>query len=334
MADLGAEDNETGPFLIRRLEANAGYRPTYYVRWKNLRADNGRLGLFNTPLHKTVVIDDFEARLYRYSDKAAGRSLPECVPAGPARRSVASGPHVVARPARRPPGRRLGSPGAETAAAGSPAQTLLDLGQKMKSEFESTGALTSLSVDVSNTTNVTIRNMAYSFFENDRLDLGVRCGKAIIAEAAAEVVLRGGVAITACGDSRLVSGCVHWNLETNEFVVPGAYVLSRGGASVRGRGLRCTQRLDAIPTGVASDGGKEPVRGLWSASEGEKSTLTEHLSQTWRYDGMSGHNLARDVKPDRGEDHTAPPPERPEVRRVRRDSLPQLLTLLCGEKNG
>jgi hypothetical protein len=117
MAGLGAEDNETGPFLIRRLEANAGYRPDFYVRWKNLRADNGRLGLFNTPLHKTVVIDDLEARLYRYSEKAGAKSPDTGVPGDPVPGSVASTIHAVARPSRRLPDRRPDAPGTETTAA-------------------------------------------------------------------------------------------------------------------------------------------------------------------------------------------------------------------------
>jgi hypothetical protein len=58
--------NETGPFAIGRADPSAGYKPAFRIAWRNLRAENGRLGVFRTPVYKTVIVDDLDIRLYSY----------------------------------------------------------------------------------------------------------------------------------------------------------------------------------------------------------------------------------------------------------------------------
>jgi len=52
---------------MRRWDAANGCRPVVNVNWRNLRAENGRLGIFKTPLHKTITIEHLAIDFYRYS---------------------------------------------------------------------------------------------------------------------------------------------------------------------------------------------------------------------------------------------------------------------------
>jgi len=61
----GDPQRQTGHFFVRRLDDH--HRPAFYLGWRNLSAENGRLGIFKTPLHKTLVIEDLEIRLHHYS---------------------------------------------------------------------------------------------------------------------------------------------------------------------------------------------------------------------------------------------------------------------------
>lgn len=57
----------TGVCHMRRWDAANGCRPVINVGWRNLRAENGRLGIFKTPLQKTITIEHLAIDFYRYS---------------------------------------------------------------------------------------------------------------------------------------------------------------------------------------------------------------------------------------------------------------------------
>ncbi len=77
----GDPQKQTGHFFVRRLDGH--YRPAFYLGWRNLSAENGRLGIFKTPLHKTLAIEDLEIRLHHYSrldtDRGDQASLTQAV---------------------------------------------------------------------------------------------------------------------------------------------------------------------------------------------------------------------------------------------------------------
>jgi hypothetical protein len=65
--------NETGAFSARRLDPAAGHRPVFCVSWKNMRAENGQVGVFRTALSRTITIDGLQIKSYRYSRAAEDR---------------------------------------------------------------------------------------------------------------------------------------------------------------------------------------------------------------------------------------------------------------------
>lgn len=150
--------------------------------------------------------------------------------------------------------------------------------------------------DVSNTTKVVIRNLNYSLFADGDLDLGVRCANATVTSPVSEVVLRGCVIITAGDGSRLMSNCVQWDMEANQFTVPGTFVLSREGSLTRGRGLRCDRHLEPLRANKVRVEEPMPVYRFYSVASGshfytiserERRRLTERHSDRWAYEGIT-----------------------------------------------
>ncbi|MEN6425144.1 MAG: hypothetical protein ABFE13_07265 [Phycisphaerales bacterium] len=77
----------TGACHIRRWDARNGYRPIFCVGWRNMRAENGQLGIFKTPLHKTITVERLAMKCYRYSHAENGEDV-WTLPAGMADRAV------------------------------------------------------------------------------------------------------------------------------------------------------------------------------------------------------------------------------------------------------
>jgi hypothetical protein len=200
LGDDGAKpalpENETGAFSARRLDPLAGYRPTFRVSWRNLRSEDGRVGILSTPLCKTVTVEGLQVQSYQYSRADEARQD-------------------------------------NTASI----QSLYDIGRQLKEEAGGM-RLESPLLDIRRAAKVVIRDLDYSAFRDDQLELGVQCRYATGAPASSQIVLRGGVRIQANGGA-LVAGCVQWDVDTNQIAVPGTYVLTRDGVSVRGRGFHC-----------------------------------------------------------------------------------------------
>ncbi len=67
ITDLSASDNESGAFSFWRFGDREGRQTGFRISGRNLRLDNGRHGFLRTPLHKTVIFEGLDVRLYRYS---------------------------------------------------------------------------------------------------------------------------------------------------------------------------------------------------------------------------------------------------------------------------
>ena len=107
-----------------------------------------------------------------------------------------------------------------------------------------------LPTDISNVSKVVIHGLDYRLLCGDQLQWGIQCRMA--TAGASEIELRGGVIIQAEG-RKLLSSYVLWDMERNQFSVPGTYILDRNGVPVRGTGLRCDHRLQpVVATGVYS----------------------------------------------------------------------------------
>jgi hypothetical protein len=61
---------ETGAFCAQRFDSAAGHRPLASVSWRNMRAENGRVGIFRTPLSRTLIVDGLQIKSYQYSPAA------------------------------------------------------------------------------------------------------------------------------------------------------------------------------------------------------------------------------------------------------------------------
>jgi hypothetical protein len=363
--------NETGPLSLGRFDPSAGCRPAFRVAWSNLLAENGRLSVFNTPMYKTVVVDDLDVRLYSYfypvysptvttrasdaepSDGARESRRARCAFAslsqshlspiakaavglgGPNRAPLATKTAVTtgrnARDAGPPPPRGAARPGAEVvygraslprhdfsgmgvmpprSAAARPGrlgrltQALSEAGDQFRSSLKGFEVQSPVFLDVSNATKVIVRNLNYCLFADGDPNLSIRCANAIIANPASEVILRGCVVITTGDGSKLMSNCVRWNMEANQFTVPETFVLSRHGSLARGRGIRCDNRLEPLRDYVPA-AGPMPVYRFSSAVNGshyytirsqEMRKLIDRYSDLWKYEGIACHAFPPDQR--------------------------------------
>ncbi len=186
--DLTVGRNETGRFSLRRLDAKAGYQPAFYVAWENLEGANGQLGLFNTALHKTIIIDGLEARFYRYPDDEADGKNTAAGPAGPPRHG-GSFLSPAAYGAPRSPESDARRDDATGAYPTSPVRMLHALEYELRGDLEGIEVENSLLIDVSNATKLVIRDLDYAFFEGETLTLGVRCSRATVSKSGSERIL-------------------------------------------------------------------------------------------------------------------------------------------------
>lgn len=225
--------NGTGAFSARRLDAGAGYQPAFFLGWKNMRADNGRLGIFKTPLHKTIRIDGLQVRFYQHVQGAAEGVVSASLPAasdmpGPQDSDVNREKSVVQA-------------------------TFIEVFDALRYEFQQktkTRGMTMggpLPVDISNVTKVVINGLDCRLVCRDQRELSIECRNAVASASESEIVLRGGVIIRAEGRV-LMSNHVLWDMEKSLFSVPGTYVLDHNGVPVRGSGIRCDLHLQPVAT--------------------------------------------------------------------------------------
>jgi hypothetical protein len=225
-------ENETGAFSARRLDPEAGYKPAFHVRWKNLCAENGRLGIFKTPLYKTVIVEGLEVKSYRYShcekhdeDHAVlMQTVPDAARQATVESAGAKEDHAVLM------------------------QTVSELACQVRERFTSVKMVPRPLLDARRATKVIIRGLDYCLFRDGRLDLGVGCRNTVISTSSPEINLRGNVTIQAADGDRLTSNSVLWDVKRGQFSVPGAYVLEHNGVPVWGSGIHCDHRLQPLRT--------------------------------------------------------------------------------------
>ncbi len=212
--------NGTGAFSARRLDADAGYQPAFSLGWKNLHAESGRLGVFKTPLHKVIRIDDLQMEFYEQDQERAEE------------------------PVLRADGRQ-DSPADDSELAVEARFT--EVFDAFRDEFGARTRGMSMDspfpVDLSNVSKVIVAGLNYRVLRSGQLELGIRCRNAVATGS--EIELRGTVLIQVRG-RKLLSNYVLWDMESNRFSVPGTYILDCGGGPVRGDGVRCDRHLKPL----------------------------------------------------------------------------------------
>ena len=216
--DSGAD--QTGPFSLRRFDPNEGHRPLVSISWDNLRAENGHFGIFGTPVHRTVVIEDLTAKLYQYASHEQGGGEPDSACRKGDESDLAA--HLEA------------------------------LQREFGRNSRNLGFEYRLPVDAGHVTELVVRDFEYSRVEDGSVALGVRSGTATVSDRGLKVTLRGCVVVTAREGARLVSNFVLWDLERKTFSVPGTYALNYNGTLAKGRGILCDDRLRvSVPPAVS-----------------------------------------------------------------------------------
>jgi len=232
LAMPAARENETGAVSARRLDPDAGYKPSFEVRWKNLCAENGRLGIFKTPLYKAVIIEGLDVKSYQYS---------QC-------EKRHDGPVVPTQTACEPAHQATEESAAVKEDHAVLTQTVSDLACQMKERFAGVKMVASPLLDAHRATKVVVRGLDYRLFRDGRLDLGIRCRNTVISASNPEVVLRGDVTIEAADGARLISNSVLWDVKKGQFSAPGTYVLEHNGVPVWGSGIHCDHCLQPLRT--------------------------------------------------------------------------------------
>ncbi len=121
-------------------------------------------------------------------------------------------------------------------------RTVRDLGNQFQEDFLGMEVRCPL-LDARNATEVVIRDLDYALIRDDRVELAIRCHRAVIASSAGQIVLRGGVIIQNAEGDTLLSNHVVWDAREHRFFVPGTYRLNRGRNQVTGCGLQCDKCL-------------------------------------------------------------------------------------------
>jgi hypothetical protein len=184
------------------------------------------------------------------------------------------------------------------------AQALSEAGDQFRSSLKGFEVQSPAFLDVSNATKIIIRNLNYCLFTDGDPNLSIRCANAIIADPASEVILRGCVVITTGDGNKLMSNCVRWDMEANQFTVPETFVLSRHGSLARGRGIRCDSRLESLRE-YAPAAGPMPVYRFSSVVNGshyytvrsqEMRRLVDRYSHLWKYEGIACYAFPPDQR--------------------------------------
>lgn len=217
------DENETGPFASWRDGVLIESQSSCKVEFDNLRAENGRLGLFRTASNKTACIDNLRVTCRQPSARESGVGV------------------------------RLGdfcdlfAPRREEISKTSRIGVLSDPHDPMQHY--------SIGIDLTNTTMVQIRNMVWQVRRGDRAVMEIQCRRACLQGETPYVLLQGH-AIVRTPTATLEGNCIKMNVRDNCFVVDGHYLLTQHGRRRSGVGGCFDTELK--PYQVASmDGSKQ-----------------------------------------------------------------------------
>jgi len=210
--------NETGGFSAWRHAARGNSEATYRIVFDNLSATNGALGVFRTASQKRVQIENLHVAFI--AEPSASASQMGC--------------EVNLRDFCRLFAPRAGR------CAGEGRLGVFD-------EFGADESAWSAGVDLSNATEVRIKNLDWRVCAGDVTTLRVESRYASLRADATSVVLRGRVTITT-PQAVLESNCIEMDVQNNGFVSDGRYVLTRGDQSERGQWGRFDTALTTLST--------------------------------------------------------------------------------------
>ena len=190
------DKNEMGPFATWRQNALIESQAECKVEFDNLRAENSQIGLFRTASSKTALIDNLRVTCRQVSNSESGTCI------------------------------RLGdfcdlfAPRREELTKASRIGVL--------SNFQDNESDSTIPIDLTNTTLVQIRNMAWEIRCDGQTVMTVECRRACLQGESPYVLLQGHATIRT-PSGLLESNCIKMNVRDNCFIVDGHYLLTRNG---------------------------------------------------------------------------------------------------------
>jgi hypothetical protein len=220
------------------------HRPIYAVSLGNLRAENNKLGIFKTGLHKVAKIQDLELALYRYpSSKIISNTKPD----------NKSSITTVATDRNESYATTVTD---ESTDAFPALVKFADGIHKLVSRRDGWR----INIDLSNTSEVSVANFDCKVFYDGALLLNVRSKRATTSNKCPdEVILRGHVTISTGDGTALESNCAIWDIAKQRFTVDGTYFLTRNGKKIRGKDICVDDKLNIVQAQIAAlkEKGKE-----------------------------------------------------------------------------
>ena len=184
--------NETGSFEVYRDTTEAGCPGAYKVACDNLRVGNGATGIFRRASHKVVHIENLDVTFRQPLAGAGVRWQDFC---------------------------DLFAPECD---GGAPTGSLGIL-----KEIEAQTADWSIPVDLTDATEVRVRDLDWQVCCGGRTVLRVTCKYALLRAAPSGVVLRGHATVTTA-EATLRSNHIEMNVRDECLVVNGRYMVTRG----------------------------------------------------------------------------------------------------------
>jgi len=226
-------ENQLGVLSYIRYDSENNGRPIYAVYFRNLSTENNKLGIFKTGLHKVVKIRDLSLRFYQYSppkvnstgDLDNGRtSKTTSDDSIEPTRTALSDIFFFAE---------------DTTADVRTLKGIIDPLVHPKDGWR-------INIDLSNVSEVCVSNFDCEILNDGKLFLSVQSKRASVSYKQLGLVLRGHVIISAANGSTLESNHIKWDIESQRFIVNGAYVLNRDGIKITGKNMCFDVQLNVL----------------------------------------------------------------------------------------
>lgn len=216
--------NQLGTVSYIRWDPKENHRPVYFMCFKNLRAENNKLGIFKTALHKVVKIRDLTLEFYQYSSgKATATTTPDIYPVS----------------------------------EGTVADAKAFIRQIMHKLINPVDGWRVNNIDFGNVSEVRINNFDYKVLYDDELFFAIESKRATASYKHSGVVLRGHVTIKTADGSTLESNYVKWDIQKQRFSINGIYALNRNGVKTTGRDICVDAKLKSVKAQHAKFNQKE-----------------------------------------------------------------------------
>ena len=214
--ELRLPKNTIRGLCFLRRDPNNNFRPMYSAHVKSLCTENNDLGPFKTALHRTAIVRSLELEFYQYSCHD---------------------------------GEQIATPGLLALAEQLIGSSTKPSGTIIHRLMTSNGQWRfGVDIDFGNITEARVDGFDYRvFYDGDPL-FRMQSKNATISYRRPGILLRGCVTLETADGTTLKSNHVIWEVEQQNFLAKGVYVLNRGGAIITGKGICVNSQLKPVRT--------------------------------------------------------------------------------------